>query len=435
MRRDAIFERLRAREGTGLYAKSIDIYAFKAFGKARLKLQHPGRRGADLPRLRNVNLVLGDNGGGKSSVLRALAIAVLAPALLDTGFVAYRMVRRGRPSERHYSAALLKVTGEATGDEARHLPPGKKPSAVELLARLEPRVRGNVDRLSLDSTPASPISDLIYDDYSPAFFVVGYGATRRVETGEFSPSSALRTRGLRYQRVAGLFEDHLALRPLQMWLPKLRDRSPDQFAESIRLINAVLPDSIRFEGEIDPDEGQFIFLFEGVPTPFNVLSDGYKAFIGWVGDLLGQLADVAARDRPLADLPGIVLVDEIDLHLHPAWQRAVVPSLANAFPNLQFVFTSHSPLVASTVERQNVFLTEIAADGAATIKQLTEKVFGRSSEQLLLSSYFGLESTRPATFQDQARVLVRRAAEGDSEAALAYLDALTGPAKQAQRTS
>lgn len=422
-------------EGLALYAKTLDIYAFKAFGKARLKLQYPGRRAAEQPTLRNVNLILGDNGGGKSSVLRALAIAVLAPALLDSGFVAYRMVRRGRPNEKPYDTALLKVIGEATSGEVQKRDDAKRSSStMELLARIELRGRGNLDRLHLESTPASPIADLIYDDYSPAFFVVGYGATRRVETGEYSPSSALRSRGLRYQRIAGLFEDHLALRPLQTWLPRLRDRSPAHFVEAIALINAVLPEGIRFEGNIDPDEDQFTFLFEGVPTPFTALSDGYKAFIGWVGDLVGQLTDVAPPNTKLTELRGLVLVDEIDLHLHPSWQRAVVPTLAMAFPKIQFVFTSHSPLVASTVERENVFVTEVASDGTATIKQLDEKVFGRSAEQLLLSSYFGLESTRPSTFQDQARVLFRRAAQGDTEAALTYLAALTAPAKQAQET-
>ena len=377
--------------------------------------------------------MLGDNGGGKSSVLRALAIAMLAPALLDTGFVPYRLVRRGRPEEKHYASALLKVSGEASGDEVQYREKAKRQSnTVELLARIDLRGRGNLDRLHLERTPASPISDLIYDDVSPAYFVVGYGATRRVETGEFSASSSLRSRGLRYQRIAGLFEDHLALRPLQAWLPRLRERNPDRFRQAVEVINSVLPEIIRFEGDIDSEEEQFVFLFEGVATPFTALSDGYKAFIGWVGDLVGQLADVAPQSTALVDVRGLVLVDEIDLHLHPAWQRAVVPTLAAAFPKLQFVFTSHSPLVASTVEKENVFLTDVAEDGTATIKQLDEKVYGRSAEQLLLSSYFGLETTRPATFQDQARVLFRRAAEGDPEAALAYLESLTLPAEQKQ---
>lgn len=411
-----------------MYAKTLDIYAFKAFGKARLRLQYPSRPGSDLPKLRNVNLILGDNGGGKSSVLRALAIAVLAPALLEGGFVPYRLVRRGRPEEQVYDTALLKVGGHGTVEEIGAGARTSRSRVLELLARIDTRGRGNQDRLHLDSTPESPIADVIYDDTSPTFFVAGYGATRRVETGEYSPSSALRKRGLRYQRVAGLFEDHLALRPMQAWLPRLEYREPDRWREVINLINAVLPDSIRFSGEFDNENEEFIFDFEGLPTPFNALSDGYKSFVGWIADLLGHLTDVTSSRHPLAEANGIVLVDEIDLHLHPSWQRSVIPMIAHAFPRLQFVFTSHSPLVASTVQRQNVFVTGVDDQGIANIKQLDEKVFGRSAEQLLLSSYFGLETTRPDAFEDEARLLFRQAARGDADAALAYLKRLTSSA-------
>ena len=410
-----------------MYAKSLHIYDFKCFRKAEMKLQYPGRTGTGVPEIDNVNLILGDNGGGKSSILRALAIAALAPTLLESGFVPYRLARRAGANHPPVEKTLLKIVAQATqGETPPERPRGKK---FELLARIEQRPRGNLDRLHLDSTPDSPIVDLIYDDYSPTFFIVGYGATRRVETGGYFEGSAQKARGLRYQRVAGLFEDHVALRPLQAWAPKLRATNPIRFEEVTSLINQVLPQGVRFTGEQDPEDEQFIFDFEGVPTPFSALSDGYKAFIGWVGDLVAHLADVAPPDSTLNRTPGIVLVDEIDLHLHPAWQRAVVPTLARTFPKLQFVFTSHSPLVAGTMRKENVFITSSAEDGTATIKQLEERVYGRSAEQLLLSSYFGLTTTRPDAFQSEADALFRRAAEGEAEAALTFLDRLSGGAE------
>ncbi|WP_397399759.1 AAA family ATPase [Phenylobacterium sp.] len=404
-----------------MYAKTLAIYDFKCFGKAELKFQYPGRKGDGASEIPNINLVLGDNGGGKSSVLRALAIAVLAPALLRSGFVPYRLVRRAKAGRPPVEKSLLVVHAQPDPGE---LKAGLKRD-LKLLARLQAPTRGNLDRLTLESTPDSPIEPLLDDDYSAAFFLVGYGATRRVETGEFSESSARRSRGLRYQRIAGLFEDHVALRPLVSWLQKLR-ADKDRFEQAVALIDTVLPETIRFRGEYDQDDDQFIFDFEGVPTPFTALSDGYKAFIGWVGDLIGHLADVAPADKSLNEIPGIVLVDEIDLHLHPAWQREVIPLLAHAFPKLQFVLSSHSPLVASTVKRENVYVTDAAEDGTAIIKQLDEHVYGRNAEQLLLSSYFGLTTTRPASFQKDAEALFQRVADGDSSAALSYLERLTG---------
>jgi hypothetical protein len=414
-----------------LYAKSLHIYGFKCFGKAELALQYPGRKTGSVSETENINLILGDNGGGKSSVLRALAIAVLASALLESGFVPYRLVRRPKPGSEPVTHALLKVAAVPEKEELK--PNFSARKNLEMLARIETRPSGSLDRLHLESTPASPIADVIDDDLSPAFFVAGYGATRRVETADFSSGSERRRRGLRYQRIAGLFEDHVALRPLQNWLPKLRSKNPKLHDEAIAKIDGILPDSIRFRGAFDEKEEQYLFEFEGAPMPFSSLSDGYKAFVGWVGDLVGHLTDVAGVQKKIDEVKGIVLVDEIDLHLHPAWQRTVVPTLEKAFPSLQFVLTSHSPLIASSVRKENVFVTDTAEDGTSTIKQLEEKVYGRSAEDLLLSSYFGLQTTRPDAFVDESKVLFNRAAEGDSAAALTFLEKLAGPPPKAAR--
>jgi hypothetical protein len=405
-----------------VYAKKLSVYDFRCFGKAVLDLNFPGKSSPKPISLPNVNLILGDNGGGKSSILRAVAIAVLAPILLESGFVAHRMVRR--PDGKN---TLLKV--DATLDQIEETSPhGRKGEEIELLARFEAREKSSRDSLTLDSTPNTPITDLIFDDHSPAFFVVGYGATRRVETSDYSESSARRSRGLRYQRVAGLFEDHVAMRPLEIWFRKLDKQGA---SKAIDLLNAVLPINLRFTGAFDPIEDQYAFEFEDRLTPFSALSDGYKAFIGMVGDLIGHLSDVCPPNMNLADIPGIVLIDEIDLHLHPAWQRTILPDIAKAFPRLQFICTSHSPLVASTVQSTNIFVTDRDEHGLATIKQIEESAFGRNAEQLLLSSYFGLETTRPEAFEAQAETLFEKAANGDKKAALTYLESLAAPAKSA----
>jgi AAA domain, putative AbiEii toxin, Type IV TA system len=294
--------------------------------------------------------------------------------------------------------------------------------SVELSARFDAREMQSRDRLHLDGTLDSPISDRIYEDQSPSFFMVGYGATRRVESGDFIESSARRTRGLRYQRVASLFEDHVPIRPLQAWY---RELSLARQNEATELLNALLPESLGFTGEFDPKEDQFIVNFDDRPTPFTSLSDGYKAFLGMAGDIVGHLAEVAGK-RSLRDISGIVLIDEIDLHLHPEWQRSVLPSLANALPKLQFICTTHSPLVASTVHKENVFVTDTDEHGLSTIKQIEETVFGRSAEQILLSSYFGLKTTRSDKFTNEAEKLLSQAAGGDRNAALKFLKRLGG---------
>ena len=75
---------------------------------------------------------------------------------------------------------------------------------------------------------------------------------------------------------------------------------------------------------------------------------------------------------------GIVLIDEIDLHLHPQWQRMVIPSLTRTFPNCQFIVTTHSPQVLSKVKKENVFILE-----DYKLVEVTPHTYGRDSNSIL----------------------------------------------------
>jgi hypothetical protein len=217
---------------------------------------------------------------------------------------------------------------------------------------------------------------------------------------------------------------------MENWFRQIK--SDQRRKEAMRKLTSVLPKQLTFDGTYDENERQYVFTFDGRITPFTALSDGYKAFLSWVGDLIGHLCDVAPEGIPIDGFSGIVLIDEIDLHLHPAWQRTVVAALAAAFPRLQFVMTSHSPLIANTMRKENIFVTETAEDGTATIKQIEESVHGRGADQLLLSSYFGLQSTLPPSLEIKGKTLFAKAAEGDSTAALAFLEQLSAPPKTSQ---
>jgi hypothetical protein len=81
-------------DARSMYAKSLSMFNFRCFKKAVLHLQYPGRIDEHASELPNENLILGDNGGGKSSVLRSLTIVLLAPVLPESGFVPSRLVRR-----------------------------------------------------------------------------------------------------------------------------------------------------------------------------------------------------------------------------------------------------------------------------------------------------------------------------------------------------
>ncbi len=109
------------------------------------------------------------------------------------------------------------------------------------------------------------------------------------------------------------------------------------------------------------DETRFtevVFVFDnGQILPYSMLSDGTRNLVSLVS---GLSLRAAVLNPWLGDkinaVSGIVLIDEVDLHLHPAWQRIVVPALLSAFPNLQFFITTHSPQVLSGVSKESIFV-------------------------------------------------------------------------------
>lgn len=97
----------------------------------------------------------------------------------------------------------------------------------------------------------------------------------------------------------------------------------------------------------------------GVDLLFSQLSEGEKTILGIVGDLARRLALTnTGRENPLEGY-AVVLIDEIELHLHPQWQRTIAPSLQRVFPNVQFIYTTHSAPVVSHVKDGVVFVLDV----------------------------------------------------------------------------
>lgn len=374
-----------------------------------LKTQVGSSQAGDGP-LPNVTLLLGTNGAGKTTVLRAIAMTALAPLLpQSSGYVPRSMVRRtGRKAAR---SARVTAT-------LRFSPQDGQKGAVESRLTLRSVPGGYQDKFEV--SPEPPWAKRMWIESSPAFFIVGYGASRRVDSGgAFGFQRQEKERNLRYLRVAGLFEESVVLRPLSSWLPNWEN--PGRRKQLVTMLNQILPE---VELVDEPVDGEYLFRVGGSELPFDALSDGYRAFIGWVVDLLYHVSRGAPRGQMLFETSGIVLVDEVDLHLHPAWQRTVIPRLARTMPNVQFVFTSHSPLVVGTLHRENVRVVR-AHHGGAQIEPPSIEVHGLSADQILTSEYFGLESTREPRFAARMSKVAGEARRGDAGQAQQFLRMLT----------
>ncbi|MBW8688115.1 AAA family ATPase [Chitinophaga rhizophila] len=129
---------------------------------------------------------------------------------------------------------------------------------------------------------------------------------------------------------------------------------------------------------------------------FNIheLSLGYRSMIAWVIDLAARMfARYPNSTNPLAE-PAIVLVDEIDLHLHPKWQRNIFRYLSERFPATQFIVTAHSPLIVQAApEDANLVVLRKEGD-TVVIDQEIENVRKWRIDQILTSDLFGLDSAR-----------------------------------------
>ena len=129
-------------------------------------------------------------------------------------------------------------------------------------------------------------------------------------------------------------------------------------------------------------------------VPLRQLGYGYQTLITWVADLVSRMVErYPDSPNPLAE-PAVVLVDEIDLHLHPMWQRKLMGFLTERFPNTQFIATAHSPLVAQAAADANLAVLRREGDHVV-IDNDVDNIRDWRIDQILTSDLFGLRN-RPA---------------------------------------
>ena len=117
--------------------------------------------------------------------------------------------------------------------------------------------------------------------------------------------------------------------------------------------------------------------------PLNALSQGTQSIIQWIAHLLIGFAEYHQFPDDLRDRPGILIVDEIDAHLHPSWQRRIIPALTKHFPNLQIFCSTHSPLMLAGLKEGQVQLLMRDSEGNITVSRNEVDIVGWSSDEIL----------------------------------------------------
>jgi predicted ATP-binding protein involved in virulence len=151
----------------------------------------------------------------------------------------------------------------------------------------------------------------------------------------------------------------------------------------------------------------------GQEIAVELLSDGEKSLLAMVGHLSRKLAeDYEDMDNPL-EASALVLIDEIELHLHPSWQRMIIPHLTKTFPNCQFIVTTHSPQVLSHVDPKCIHILDY--DGDNVVVKRPDSSYGLDSNRIL-EDILGV-SKRPQEIQDRMSELFRTINNNDLDGA------------------
>jgi predicted ATPase len=169
----------------------------------------------------------------------------------------------------------------------------------------------------------------------------------------------------------------------------------------ISVLTSIVPNlvNINFQEDVQSSPTEYIFRdqinFETYTSTWDDLPSGIKSTIAMIGDILIRLYDQQRTINDPSEFRGIVLIDEIDLHLHPQAQKDIIINLTNTLPNIQFIVTTHSPIPLLGANENSIFYRVKRSFNKLTIERLfhIEKYIGElMPDHLLTSDLFGLDS-------------------------------------------
>ena len=175
---------------------------------------------------------------------------------------------------------------------------------------------------------------------------------------------------------------------------------------------------IEFNGVGEDEHGFFPkFHTSFGPMPLNTLSQGTQSIIQWLTHLLVGYAEYYDFPENLEERSGILIIDEIDAHLHPSWQRRIIPTLLRHFPNLQIFCSTHSPLMLAGLKGGQIQLLQRDKDGKVTVSRNEVDIVGWTADEVI-RTMMGVDDPTDQTTAEAARELRQLRSEGprsDSE--------------------
>lgn len=351
----------------------------------------------------------GDNGSGKSTLLKAIAVALTGKDTarsLQPSF--HRWIRED--AEPQEAAIELMVVPEKGVD----IFSGKGQTAYNSFpAKIVLKSVGKETSIDLPDGVGSKKTLAqrgLWSSDTHGWFSCGYGPFRRVFGA--SPEATRLMVGPTTERFVTMFQEAASLYEVDQWLRNLSHKKLEgktDESEQLNLLLEILRDDL-MPNQITVDrvdsDGLWLKDRNGLLLAWSEMSDGYRAALALLADILRHLISAYGVEgltekgedgKIRITRGGVVLIDEIDAHLHPEWQREIGFWLKRHFPKIQFLVTTHSPIICQAADENGLFvLPEPGSD--AKPRALTQDEYNRviasRPDTILLSPAFGLQNTR-----------------------------------------
>jgi predicted ATP-binding protein involved in virulence len=337
----------------------LKVNNFRAFGQAEFEFK-PG-----------MNLIVGINGAGKSSVLDLLRI-MLSRSL--SKFAASK-VRPLAFVEDDYKVGARSITAEMgftiEGIHRADLLELDDVTAEDLkeLANLKFTIHKNLERFIPSTQTGSVRSQTINLPDVEGIEPKNKNIPKKLKIyGEdalavyYSTRRSIPTLAKSIRQSDALLHRELNLREFAEWWLVQKEGFSENSKQNLSAMETVVTsflDNCSNLCGINAPETTLLIDKNGATLDVRQLSEGERGILALAFDLVRRSADMHGySNNPLHEATGIVLIDEIDLHLHPRWQREVVEKLTTTFPKMQFIATTHSPQIVGEVPPENIIILE-----------------------------------------------------------------------------
>ena len=355
-----------------LYISRVRVRNIRCFQHIELNLQNFNLDSSSTENSFPWTMIVGDNATGKTTFLRCIAMGLCDEAS---------------------AAGLLKESDE--GMIRRDYRDG-----IIEIELFDPAIVGEIytiktkiEQFTDGSTKFERVRQETYPDHDfpwDRIFVCAYGAGRGTSgTGDVAGYSPINA-------TYNLFNYGEGLQNAELTIRRLTDQQEKN--NSYDALRDILDSGGEDVSSIAlGDTGLAITGRWGKSMPLRDLADGFKSTFLWVSDFIGWSIDKRKSGSALFDVSGVVLVDELEQHLHPSWQQKIVSQLRKTFPHIQFITSTHSPLVASSIsdkEDDSLWVLELNENGSIGERRVSTVEYYTVNETLT-SEVFRLETPRP----------------------------------------